>query len=454
MSHPRIIVFVVALTVRLSWCLSPGEAYIPSDGVAYHNIAVNLSRGNGYSLRMSQPYEPYFFREPLYPVFLSIVYKTWSSIGGYVGYLDDQTPAQSRGDIMVARLAQAAIGAATCVLIYNTLALVLTSTWSLWISMAIASYIPLVVFSSLLMRETLQTFLVMAMNWAVSHGLVTRRLNSFVIAGILWGLSNLTLQITIFSGLLCFPAIYLQTRQWGKAVKTTLGMVVVMSAVMTPWLVRTYLFYHDARILKSLGTSLTHEAARFLTTVQYRQEAGLRDSRAQSWPHWYYSLSEEDKFRLSFDGTLDRMTDTIASGSRHGGVDEFMRFVTLFRTGWMESLWIETLPGGRIHMRPHTLYFKDGQTLLFALSLLAMAWGYLSLLGVARHATRMSPTMLLFIYFVLIIPWISSEPRRTLPIHPFIIAFSMLASISIVEKIWKKKIVLYKEDLQDACKNA
>lgn len=62
---------------------------ISHDGKAYYNLAINLLNGNGYSVDTTEPYEPYFWREPAYPVFLAMalsVPKIMGFVPEYVTY--------------------------------------------------------------------------------------------------------------------------------------------------------------------------------------------------------------------------------------------------------------------------------------------------------------------------------------------------------------------------------
>jgi hypothetical protein len=64
--------------VRLAYIHStPPESPIGStDAWGYHRLALNLDRGNGFSLRRQAPYLPDSVRTPLYPAFLLLVRRT------------------------------------------------------------------------------------------------------------------------------------------------------------------------------------------------------------------------------------------------------------------------------------------------------------------------------------------------------------------------------------------
>jgi hypothetical protein len=67
--------FLLAIGIRLLYIQStPPESPIGStDAWGYHRLALNLDRGNGFSLRREAPFVPDGVRTPLYPLFLLLV---------------------------------------------------------------------------------------------------------------------------------------------------------------------------------------------------------------------------------------------------------------------------------------------------------------------------------------------------------------------------------------------
>jgi len=71
--------FIVAFGLGVLFSTLFDTATITSDAVQYDRIAQNIAEGNGFSLDQKAPFKPTMFREPLYPYFLSVIYK-------YLGY--------------------------------------------------------------------------------------------------------------------------------------------------------------------------------------------------------------------------------------------------------------------------------------------------------------------------------------------------------------------------------
>jgi len=90
-------VFVIALILRLSYVLFFPQSEIESDALQYDTIGWNLASGDGFSLELGMPTP---VRASVYPFFLSLIYFI-------IGH-----------SYVVVRLAQAIIGALTCLLIY------------------------------------------------------------------------------------------------------------------------------------------------------------------------------------------------------------------------------------------------------------------------------------------------------------------------------------------------
>ena len=70
-----IAVFVIAFSSGMLFSLLFDTATITPDAIQYDRIGENIADGNGFSLDEKPPYKPTMKREPLYPYFLSIVYK-------------------------------------------------------------------------------------------------------------------------------------------------------------------------------------------------------------------------------------------------------------------------------------------------------------------------------------------------------------------------------------------
>ncbi|HMW36899.1 MAG TPA: hypothetical protein PKA72_11110 [bacterium] len=428
-------IFAVALLVRLVLINNFFENYTQSDGVDYHNIAVNIVHGNGYSRATTEPYEPYFFREPAYPIFLSAIYKFYSWFGS-ISYLSHEDPnLKLHGEIMLARIVQSFIGAGACVIFYLTLLLVLSRRVSFIIAFLFSLYFPFAIYASMLMRETLQSFFVLSMTYCFARLLISLNLKWNILFSLFWSLSNLCLQITLW--IFPFAALFMliRYRAWFLAFRHSMLSFFIMMAIASPWLIRTYSFYPDIRVFKSFGTSLTHEYSSYISYLNKQTQMNqITQDSLNRIQHIWYNTSEYQKFENSFAGTVKTLYSTNSS-MRLSIHDKLRSSFINFRTSWIESLWFIEMDNGRMHLRPHTIYMKGENYFLLIASLIPFVFGYLALPGILFFLRKTYIILMPFSYFFCILPLIGNEPRRALPIHAFIFMFSILMTIFLYKKV-------------------
>src|SRR5205085_515053 len=140
--------------------------------------------------------------------------------------------------------------------------------------------LPLAAFSAILMRETLQTFLVMAMSYTVARFLLHPRWTWLALFTVVWALSNLTFQVTLLAFVLLFVFCWIWFRILWRSAAYTAVATVSMIVLTSPWLIRTYQFYPDARVMRSMGMSLTMESVGYVRAQFNLYKGGVisRDS--------------------------------------------------------------------------------------------------------------------------------------------------------------------------------
>jgi len=438
---PALLIFFLALLVRIVIILSCFQGYTNSDGIYYHNIAVNIVKGKGYSLDVTEPYRPNFFREPVYPLFLAAAYSIWS-IWGDVSYLENNFFSSGKyPEIILAKVLQALVGALTCLIFYLTLVLVLKKKAAFIIGSFFSVYLPLAVYSTQIMRETIQTFLIILLNYCFARFLFSKKAKWLIAFSIFVGLANLTLQVTKFMPLLmlCFLAIYT------KKLKQTLmytGLSMLITAVtISPWVYRTLRHYPDIRLIKSIGLSYTHEQYIFEDALKMLREYGLiSETELRNRLHSEsYFLDEDQRIANSFNGYFIRQAELIKRALNEPLISQrkIKRAFHRFRRSWIEALWFEE-KGGRLHERPHQVYKERGDYLLLCLSLTGFLFGYAAIPGLFLFYKRLFPITLCFTYFISLFYVIGFVPRTMLPVHAFIFMFSCLSFYYFYFRIVKK----------------
>ena len=239
------ILFAAALALRV-WAVvmwMPPSDYQPrADAREYNLLAKSLVEGLGFAWPPGGsrhgfyplPEGPTSSRAPLYPAFLSIIYRL-VGIGHYTA----------------ARLVQCVVGAILCLILYQ-IGMIWGSSRIAWLSAVTAAvYPPFLRFSyfagpaHLLSEGLFMTLFALAVWQILRLTRDIRNRRAAVLAGLALGLSMMTRPIpTLFPGVLlvwAWLAPRPERREWLRAV----GVVtLVFAAVLLPWTVRNALVHH------------------------------------------------------------------------------------------------------------------------------------------------------------------------------------------------------------------
>lgn len=430
---PSIVVGIVAILFRIGILHWSGGGYLTSDSVEYHNLAVNMVLGNGYSKALTTPYEPSFFREPGYPLFLAAIYWAFGFVDPPTHFAVGSDSMNQHTEMRVVQYVQALVGGLSLAIFYLTLVIVLPSRAAWIISIMAALYSPLAVFSTLLLRETLLTLVILLSNYFFARFLQDHKTVWLVAFSVGIGVSALILKITLLSPILVFFMLWFIRRDILLSIKCSILTAVVLLAVISPWLYRTYLFYPDWRIIRSMGTSHTVELRNYYLGLRHNVETGAMDSTTFSnrFLEWK-SMSDRERFAFSFDGTLDEMTRSLKPPSWGQTLSMALQ---RWRLGWVESLWVVIQEDGWYHLRPHSYYLRRGQSAWFVISLLGLGFGHLAIVGMWVYFRRVHMVLFAFIYFYLLFYVVSNDTRRTLPVHLFVFMFSCMAVAHLYHKL-------------------
>lgn len=307
-----IIIFMTAFILRIGLGANIDVGFVPSDGINYHNIAVNLASGNGYSNNISAPYEPYFFREPLYPIMMSSVYFVYGSFGGQLEYINDSDNHVVRKELFWIRVFQAILDSITCLMLFALFSYgfgIKRAFIAVWF---FSIYFPVAVIAVYPLREVLQQFLMVGLTLSLFKYFNTRSWGYLVPIGMSLGALILTLQTHILVAPLIVLFLAYGNRRVLKTIRDSAIVLLLATAVLSPWLVRTYMFYPDARILKNAGLSFTWEQLAWQSALVSARNHGVisSDEMYSKLKEWY-SLPEHDKFLFSYNGEFSRLSDSL-----------------------------------------------------------------------------------------------------------------------------------------------
>ena len=212
-----LILFLLALTVRLLYVLFFSQFPLLKDDLQYNMITKNILDGNGFSYDSVNPTAA---RGPLYPLFLAATY----FIFGY--------------DYNTARVLQAIIGAITCLLVYFIAKKLYNQNIGFFAFVIASIYPSLMGYSGLLYSETLAAFLV---SLTILFYILSSEKKSFlffVITGISFGLLILCYPKFLFLPVLFGFSIYFFNEFRKEFFKYFFALIVGVVFILTPWTLR------------------------------------------------------------------------------------------------------------------------------------------------------------------------------------------------------------------------
>jgi len=407
--------------------------YISIDGAEYHNLAVNVLKGNGYSFDTEAPYTPTFYREPGYVLTLLIplgIYSVFDDVD-YVSS-EDVWAGESIHNISIAfiKYFQVLVFGLICVLNMKALRYVVGIKKAFICSIALALFLPMTVHSTSVLREMVQTFYLVLTNLFLVLYYFKKKLLYIILAGVSLGMAVLTLQVMVY--LLLFVLlflIYTHRMVFSKIIREFALLLVVFLVILSPWLLRTLSYYPDLRTLKSLGTNLTYEKMNYLNAhrrmhrldlITYEEllaiEIDLYDNGLEGFKRSYnsYYANKVDSLKLiisNYQTTSERRTEFI-----YRTIDRYVDhiFKSLDFSGFLQ----------------HPRFY----IVRLVLSLLSVVIGFLYIFGLVKYLPKMLPYATVFIFMFFSLVFLSS--RRVMPIYPFFVAFTILGLIQLLN--WGK----------------
>jgi len=218
-----IIIFAVAFFVRALYVMDY-DALPVSDASHYDTLAISLSEGKGF---VDPNGEHTSWRAPLYPFFLSLIYR-------FAGH-----------DYLVVRLIQALIWSLTCILIY----LIGKRCFGHKVGIIAAGisvfYIGFIHCAALLLTETLFSFFLAIIIFCIISAEKYFSLVRLIVIGIILALSSLMRSATVLMPIFIL-ALFLAKKEFNfrRSLQYFLIMTATMCIVIMPWTIRNYMVHH------------------------------------------------------------------------------------------------------------------------------------------------------------------------------------------------------------------
>lgn len=426
------VLFLLALIMRVSLINMYNKDKIAPDGTGYYGLAHNLSEGNGYILNG----EKYFLREPGYPVFLSLAFHITKLFGYETGTLvfdENFKILNNVPEIVVAKYIEAILDSFACILFFLLISHILKRKYALLIAIAFCFYYPYAHHVTHILRETLQSFLALAMCYALLQYFKFNSIKFLIFTGVFWGLLNHTFQANIIFAVSIPIFIWISKKSFKNAIIPSVIVGIVMLITVSPWLIRTYHNYPDVRILKSFGTSLTREYLVYYSSLDKAEYYGLiskgqMDSTARVD---LVDLTDNEKFKLSFDGTILKKADSINALINEPliSIRKIKKCSIYFYKAWFPTKILRISTKELIMNRPLL-----AMLLIFPVLIISL----FAFVGLVKYYPRFFKINIVFTTYIAVFFLISSEYRRMLPALPYIFLYGMTGMIYIYNRIFNR----------------
>ncbi|MDD3534869.1 MAG: hypothetical protein PHC50_01795 [Candidatus Cloacimonetes bacterium] len=435
---PIIFVLISILQFYGLFIFNKPDHFAP-DSTGYHALAVNILKYGVYNSSINTKdnidYEPHFIREPGYPLFLAGVYGVCSMVGDVShissdGYdLNAKKLLDEKREVRAVQYIQFFLMVMSVLFFYQTLQAIHISAVNKIVSVASLLFVPFIQMSINILREPLITFLLALFAYLLALYLKKGDHLYLWCAVLLIALASLTWQVMIVFTILVFIAMLLRKETFLKAIVCSVFYGVLFIAIMMPWLLKVYAYYPDIRILKSGGTSLTHEVMTTNSAIYEAKYYGRMSSEdISNFEHTeYYPLSSREVFDRSFNGWYNNIADSIRAeiGSTNLMHYKFVayRMTTRLKNLLFHKNWWPVLKYKFWDPRNNTLL----KFILYGISaLLAILFP----LGIIKLSKQQIVFFMPYILYGALFMIIGSESRRFVPIIPFM----LFCSVNLIRK--------------------
>ncbi|HAZ10416.1 MAG TPA: hypothetical protein DCY56_04845 [Candidatus Omnitrophica bacterium] len=238
MRKKYLIIFVVSILIAFIFIYLDRDARkIKADAIIYYTIAENIVSGHSFSDKINPPYSPTMSREPVYPLFLSVLF-----------YLFNK-------NILAVQFAQALIYALTCLVMLKVVSMLLSEAkYQFIISMIIALFPVIPSYVPYMFTEVLFTFLLALCVFSIIKGLKQDGLKWYFISGMLIGIATLCRAILILLPVFLLVLMCVHFYKKYKRIitpelfKASVLLLFGFALVVMPWMARNYLLFNKPSI--------------------------------------------------------------------------------------------------------------------------------------------------------------------------------------------------------------
>lgn len=430
------VIFVTALIIRLSPVIQSPETFKSGfgpfgDSYLYHVLAYNLYKGNGFSgidngqafgvnMQATKPvYEPSVGRGPVYPFFISMVYRIFCSDD------DMQSIRDWHKNWDKVRIAQCFLDATICILVFFITRTIFPK-----------SFIPALIsaglyclsfyniyYTRVLLSESVTTFLMTVSLLFCILGLKRDQSYLWGLAGLLFGLVILSRrEYLLFPAILMFYMIFINRPNILNAVKKSLVFLLAAVIVVVPWTIRNYHVFKKIIPVSvgCVGFNL------FLGTFETNDPDKNWNNFGADLPDSAFKSQEE---KAVIQPVFASYMEAFQTGSIKAKDfdDDLVNFaLKRIQKHPFECLkcWVTRMP--RLWYQFYIPLYRDreasgGFFVFYFIFALCTLWK-----GAKQERDLMAPVCFLFIYLVFVFFPLHIEPRYGLPLMPAIICMASL----------------------------
>ncbi|MBN1823302.1 MAG: glycosyltransferase family 39 protein [Endomicrobiales bacterium] len=396
----EIIIFLIALVLRLSYGLNPGRHVMTVDGQTYDKIAVNMAEGEGFSL---EPGVPTPVRAPFYSFFLASIYST---IGRSFGFL---------------QFVQSVIDSLSCVLLFMIVTTAVGKRAAVLSAILYATYLPIIPYSHMVLSEVLFIFLLLFSVVLIVQAIERDSAMLFGIGGFLIGLSALTRGTTTLLPLIVLVPVIANRVKFAKWLLMCFFMIVSMA----PWTVRNYINFNKIIPICTIGPGLGLWSSGYAAAGMGTYEEGMEKGRAM-----------ETLFPIDFiDYEKKMFTQGVEWIKENPAAYAFNALKKIPRFWWTSHSSVYGID------RPLSEYRKKGDNRAVTFRLLLLLYQGTILALAAAGMLFSLKTWKKTVFFAAIIIYftghVAFDPcnRFHLPAIPFVLMFASMASLEMYNRI-------------------
>lgn len=215
-----IIMIIVLVGFGYTFLVSGGQLW--PDERDFDTTAQNVVQGHGFS-RIPNSSVPMIRRVPLYPLFLALIYRTWGHSFGAV------------------RALQILLVALTALIGYLMARMIFKGKFAFLSFFLIGFWPPLIVFSTRIMSEVLNTFLLSLSILCLVMLLHRRSIILAFASGLFIGITTLCKATTALFPFFVFLFLILVYRSKKQALCHGLILILAAAIAISPWTIRNYL---------------------------------------------------------------------------------------------------------------------------------------------------------------------------------------------------------------------